>query len=216
MIERSINASRRSLWVASEGLGNVKVTEKKAAENRAALVATARKLLKERGFEGAGVVQISRAAGLTQGALYGRFGSKDALAAEAVSKSLAEGVAFMQGLRESAPDVLAAYLDAYVSESHVKDVGSGCMIAACISEMSRQNAKIGAAFAEGLRHLLETVQGAFPAAMPAATARRRAIALLSAMIGSVAIARAIEAADPDLCGEIIGAARKELEESALR
>lgn len=216
MIEISINRSRSLLRATREGLGNVKVTGKKAAENRAALVATARKLLKERGLEGAGVVEISREAGLTQGALYGRFGSKDALVAEAVSKSLAGGVAFVRELCERTPDALAAYLDAYVSDSHVKDVGSGCMIAACISELSRQDAAVGAAFAKGFRHLLETVQGAFPDGMPADIARRRAIALLSAMIGSVAIARAVEVADLSLSKEVVAAARKELEESALR
>jgi TetR/AcrR family transcriptional regulator, transcriptional repressor for nem operon len=194
----------------------VKVSEKKGAEHRAALVATARKLLQERGFDGAGVADISREAGLTQGALYSRFNSKDALAAEAVSQSLAESVALAQELREHTPDVLAAYLDAYVSDAHIKDVGAGCMIAACGSEVWRQNEAIGTAFAEGFRRLLETIQGAFPDGMPPKVARRRGIALLSAMAGSVAIARALKAADPGLSEEVIAAARKELEESALR
>ena len=103
----------------------MKVSGKKVAENRAALVDTAKRLLQERGFDGAGVIDISRAAGLTQGALYGQFGSKDGLAAEAVRKAFADGIVAWRRLHENAPDPLAAYLDAYLSEVHLTDVGSG-------------------------------------------------------------------------------------------
>jgi TetR/AcrR family transcriptional repressor of nem operon len=194
----------------------VKVTRKRVAENRQALVATARKLLKERGFDGAGVVDISREAGLTQGALYGKFKSKDGLTAEALSESINEGAAFLQQLRERTDDVIGAYLDFYVSQAHVKDVGSGCIIAACISDICRQNDAVGKVFADGLRRFLKTIQGLFPEEIPPEVGHDRAIALLSAMIGSVAIARAVQAADPSLSQDIIAAARKELEEAALR
>ena len=92
----------------------MKVSGKKAAEHRAALVATARRLLQERGFDGAGVAEISREAGLTQGALYGQFKSKGALAREAACKALADGAASWRELREAVPDPLSAYLDAYL------------------------------------------------------------------------------------------------------
>jgi TetR/AcrR family transcriptional repressor of nem operon len=77
----------------------LKVSSAKVAEHRKALLETARRLLQERGFDGAAVADISREAGLTQGALYSQFGSKDALAAEAVRKSFAEGMAAWETLR---------------------------------------------------------------------------------------------------------------------
>ena len=117
----------------------MKVSGKKAAEHRAALVATARRLLQERGFDGAGVAEISREAGLTQGALYGQFKSKGALAREAACEALADGAASWRELREAVPDPLSAYLHAYLCESHVKDAGSGCLMAACVSDMPRQD-----------------------------------------------------------------------------
>ena len=55
----------------------MKVTKEKSAENRAALVETAARLFRERGIDGVGVAEISKAAGLTHGALYGQFPSKD-------------------------------------------------------------------------------------------------------------------------------------------
>jgi len=188
----------------------VKVSGKKAAENRAALVATARKLLKEHGLKGAGVNEISREAGLTQGGLYSQFGSKNALIAEAVRCSLADGVKLVQQVLGSGPQAVPAYLAAYVSDDHVTDVGESCMVAACASEMWRQDKEIAAAFADGFSRLLELLEGAFPEKMAPETARRRAITLFAGMVGTVTLARAVHAADPALSQELIAAARQEL------
>lgn len=194
----------------------MKVSGTKVAEHRAALVEAAKKLLLERGFDGAGVVEISREAGLTQGALYGQFKSKDVLAAEAVRKACADLAAAWNELRDNAPDVLSAYLDAYLSDTHLAGVGSGCPVAACISEMRRQGGAIGAAFTEGFLTMVESMQRALPSATPPEEARRRALTLISALVGSVAMARAVETTDPALAREIISAARDELEHVAIR
>jgi TetR/AcrR family transcriptional repressor of nem operon len=194
----------------------VKVSATKIAEHRAALMATARRLLQERGFEGAGVADISREAGLTQGALYGQFKSKNALAREAACKAFADGAASLRELRDNVSDPLSAYLDAYLCEAHVKDAGAGCLMAACVSDVRRQDDSIGAAFREGFLTMVELIQDALPKEIPEAVARRRALSLVSAMVGSVAMARALEKTDPDLSREIVAAARGELEDLAVR
>jgi TetR/AcrR family transcriptional repressor of nem operon len=188
----------------------LKVTSEKVAEHREALVTTARRLLQERGFDGAGVADICRAAGLTQGALYGQFKSKDALATEAIRKSFAEGVTAWEALRGKEADALAAFLDAYLCEAHAKDPATGCALVACVSEIGRQDPAIGAAYAEGFRQLTAMVQQVLPVDAPPDEARRRAIALLSGLVGSVAIARALEKADPELSREVLVAAREQL------
>jgi TetR/AcrR family transcriptional regulator, transcriptional repressor for nem operon len=193
----------------------VKVSSDKVAEHRAALLETAKRLLQERGFDGAAVSEISRAAGLTQGALYGQFKSKDALAAEAVRKAFAEGAAVWEKLRERAPDALAVFLSAYLCEEHVKDPGTGCMLASCVSEIARQDPAIGMAYAEGFRGLTEMVRQALPANVPPDEARRRAIALVSGMVGGLAVARALEKVDPELSRDVLTAAREELEQLAV-
>jgi TetR/AcrR family transcriptional repressor of nem operon len=194
----------------------VKVSGKKVAEHRATLLATAGRLLQERGFDGAGVAEICREAGLTQGALYGQFKSKHALAREAACKALADGAKSWRELRKAVPDPLSAYLDAYLCESHVKDVGSACLMAACVSDVPRQDEEIGAAFAEGFRDMVALIEDALPEGVPKEVARRRALTLACAMVGSVAMARSLEKTDPDLSREIISAAREELEHLALR
>jgi len=193
----------------------VKVSGSKVAEHRAALVATARRLLQERGFDGAGVAEISREAGLTQGALYGQFKSKGDLAREAACKAFADGAASWRELREVMPDPLSAYLDAYLCESHIKEAGSGCLMAACVSDVPRQDPAIGAAFAAGFRDLVALIEGALPDGTAKEVARRRALTLVAAMVGSVAMARAMEKTDPDLSREIIAAAREELGHLAI-
>ena len=194
----------------------MKVSGKKVAEHRAALVATARRLLRERGFDGAGVAEISREAGLTQGALYGQFKSKNDLAREAACRAFADGAASWRELRQVVPDALSAYLDAYLCELDTKDAGSGCTSAACVSDVPRQDELIGAVFADGFRNLVALIEDALPEGVPKDMARRRALALVSAMVGSVAMARALRRTDPDLSREIIAAAREELEHLAVR
>jgi TetR/AcrR family transcriptional regulator, transcriptional repressor for nem operon len=192
-----------------------KVSEEKVAEHRAALVGTAKRLLQERGFDGAGVADISREAGLTQGALYGQFGSKDALCAEAMRKAFADGAATWAELCDNECDPLRAYLDGYLCEAHLEDAGSGCPLAACVSEITRQDPAIGTAFAEGFQTLVCFMQNALPDGMPTEAARRRALTLVAAIVGSIAIARAVRVTDPAVAKEVIAAARHELETFAL-
>ncbi len=194
----------------------MKVSRQRVAEHRAALVDTAKKLLQERGFDGAGVLDISREAGLTQGALYGQFKSKDSLAAEACRDAFAKGAEAWRRLCEGAPDALSAYLDSYLSDAHVRDVGSGCLMAACVSEVRRQAPAIGDAFAGGFETMVELVQRALPPSTPPESARARALTLVGAMVGSVALARALEQSDPALAAEVIAAARAELQRLIAR
>lgn len=194
----------------------MKVSGRKVAEHRAALIATARRLLQEQGFEGAGVAEISRAAGLTQGALYAQFGSKHALAREAACEAFAEGLARWRELREAKDDPVLAYLDAYLAEAHMEDAGSGCLMAACLSDMPRQDEAIGAALTNGFREMIEVLEGALPEGVSKEEAHRRALTLIPAMVGSVAMARAVEKTDPDLARQILAAARLQLKRLATQ
>jgi TetR/AcrR family transcriptional repressor of nem operon len=193
----------------------VKVSSEKVSEHREALLTTANRLLQERGFEGAAVADICRDAGLTQGALYGQFKSKDALVAEAIRRTSEEGAAVWGKLRDGGPDALSAFINDYLGETHARDPGMGCSLAACVSEIGRQDPMIGAAYAEGFRRMSDLVRQALPAGTPPDEARRRAIALLSGMVGALAIARALEKADPELSGDVLAAGREELERFAF-
>ena len=63
----------------------MRVSKQAAAENRQRILTAAARLFREHGIDGAGVDAITEAAGLTHGAFYSQFGSKEVIAAEAIS-----------------------------------------------------------------------------------------------------------------------------------
>ena len=66
----------------------VRVTREQAAAHREKILEVAGTLFRERGFDGIGVADIMKGAGLTHGGFYGQFDSKDALAAETTTREI--------------------------------------------------------------------------------------------------------------------------------
>jgi TetR/AcrR family transcriptional regulator, transcriptional repressor for nem operon len=198
----------------------VKVTKEQAAANRAALVRSADRLFRERGIDGVGVAEICKRAGLTHGALYAQFPSKEAMAAEALAYGLDRNLAHLMaaakdGLDDQQP-ALTAYLDAYLTPQHRDDLADGCPMAASASEIGRQDAAISAQFSDGFERMVEAIQAMLGPTVTTtpqtADARQRALAIAAAMIGGIAMARAAHKARPDLSDDIVMAVRQVLGE----
>lgn len=185
----------------------MKVTKEKSAENRAALVETASRLFRERGIDGVGVAEISKAAGLTHGALYGQFPSKQALVAEALAHGIEVGHARMTAPRPHGAPTLSDQLDLYLTPRHRDNLAGGCAMAASASEIARQDEAVSARFAEGFEQMVGMVQAALETATPTKDAGARALTITAAMIGGLAMARAVAKSRPDLSEEIITAVR---------
>ncbi|MCW6506404.1 TetR/AcrR family transcriptional regulator [Lichenifustis flavocetrariae] len=183
----------------------MKVSKAKAAENRASLVYAAAKVLKEKGFEGAGVVEISARAGLTQGAFYGQFATKAVLAAEACRQDLAIGVADWMDQRGRGDHDALAYVKHYLRRGHVEDLAGGCPMATYAGEIVRQEPAIAAAFADGASAMVELMEEALGKAMPSGAARSRALFLIAALAGTVAMTRALGRTDSKLAEEMLEA-----------
>jgi TetR/AcrR family transcriptional regulator, transcriptional repressor for nem operon len=151
----------------------MKVTKEKSAENRAALVETAARLFRERGIDGVGVAEISKAAGLTHGALYGQFPSKQALIAEALAHGIAASQAYMTAPKPHGAPTLSDQLNRYLSLDHRDNLAGGCAMAASASEIGRQDEAISARLAVGFEQMVGSVQAALDATTPTADARAR-------------------------------------------
>jgi TetR/AcrR family transcriptional repressor of nem operon len=178
----------------------MKITRQQAEENRLSLVRAAGRLFRARGIDGVGVKELAEEAGLTHGALYAHFPSKEALAAEAMaygSKKANEKLLTHDGI--------AGYLDFYLSESQRDNLMMGCPMAASASEIARQDKAVSERFTEGF---LETVTALEKALGPGGNKRERALVMAAAMIGGLAVARATSKADPKLSDEILRASRK--------
>jgi len=186
----------------------LKVTKEKAAENRAALVQAASRLFRERGIDGVGVAEISKKAGLTHGALYAQFPSKEALAAEAFASALKPGFERMTADRNGRPPTLTDYLDDYLSFDHRDNLAAGCPMSASASEVARQDKVVGERFMEGFEELAALMEHELGASPVKAENRQRALAMMAAMIGGVAASRAVAKANPTLSNQILLAVRR--------
>ena len=179
----------------------MKVSREQVAENRARIIAAAGRLFRERGFDSVSVAEVMREAGLTHGAFYGYFPSKEALIAESIVESQA---APTRALPHLSP---AEYADAYLSAQHRDDPGGGCAFAALGCEAARGSAELRrgmtASVRRGVERFAADAQGASKDEK-----RRAAIAAWSAMVGAATLARIVD--DDALSREILEATRASL------
>jgi TetR/AcrR family transcriptional repressor of nem operon len=184
----------------------LKVSKEKSAENRASLVAAAADLFAQNGIDGTGVADVCRSAGLTQGALYAHFGSKQALVADALEFALDRANGAMERL--ASRNGLDGLFDYYLSQQHCMDVSGGCAMAASASELSRQGKDVSEKLNSGFSGLVEVVAGSLRGDPD--NARRDAIAIVTCLIGTVAIARGVRQANEHFSEEIISSVRQYL------
>jgi TetR/AcrR family transcriptional regulator, transcriptional repressor of aconitase len=97
-----------------------KISEERKTERREQILASARRCFAEHGYEGATVVRLERATGLSRGAIFNYFGSKEELFIELAVQDTArmselwvnEGLeAVVREIIELDPDWLGVYLE---------------------------------------------------------------------------------------------------------
>ena len=117
----------------------MKVSRAQAAQNRERILDAAAQLFRERGFEGIGLADLMKKAGLTHGGFYGHFSSKDDLIAQASARELTRSLAYWNEVGERASgDRLSAVAAVYLTGTHRDNPGSGCVLAALGPDVSRQ------------------------------------------------------------------------------
>ncbi len=117
-----------------------------AAQTKAGIVQAATRAFKQRGFGGVAVADLMAQIGLSHGAAYRHFASKEALASACLQAAADASVARVK--RAKTPK---GWMAAYLSEARVQDAGDGCAFAALAVDVARaDDAALHAAFAEGL------------------------------------------------------------------
>jgi TetR/AcrR family transcriptional repressor of nem operon len=170
----------------------MRVSKEKAAQNRQDILTAAARLFREQGVSATGVDAITEDAGLTHGAVYSHFGSKEAIAAEAMrlafqgSKRRWQRLAERKGVEKAFTAIVAEYL----SREHRDAPGQGCVVAALGADVARQPQSVREAFTEEFKDALAFLAEMMPGDDPA---RRRedAIAAFAAMAGALMLARAV-------------------------
>ena len=171
----------------------MRVSKQAAAENRQRILAAAARLFREQGIDGAGVDAITEAAGLTHGAFYSQFGSKETVVAEALRLVLDESrEAAARTARDAGKgDALTGVIDSYLSRRHRDSPGAGCAVAALGSDIARQPKKIRQVFTQKLDETMDTLAGLVPGKTPSHR-YDGAIRLFSTMLGALILARAVD------------------------
>jgi TetR/AcrR family transcriptional repressor of nem operon len=174
---------------------------------RQRIVEAAATRFRQEGIDAVGVANLMAGVGLTQGGFYNHFESKDDLARASIAAAWRDALARLDESLEQAGDrALETLVDRYLSAAHRDHPGSGCTAAALAPEVARGSLAVREAFTEGLRRFADLIAAALPAGLKPKQRRERALAVMAAMAGALALARA--AADPGLSDALLAAGRQ--------
>ena len=188
----------------------MRVSKEKAAQNRQDILTAAARLFREQGVSATGVDAITKDASLTHGAVYSQFGSKEAIAAEAIRLALRGSGRLWQRLveRKGAKQAFPAIVAAYLSRDHRDAPGQGCVVAALGGDIARQPQSVREAFTEELKAGLEFLAGVMPGDDAGSARYEDAIAAFAGMVGALTLARAVS--DATLSDLILNTTAKRL------
>jgi TetR/AcrR family transcriptional repressor of nem operon len=155
------------------------------------LTAAAR-LFREQGIHATGVDAITKEAGLTHGGLYSQFGSKEAIAAEAIRFAAMRSKHLWQRAveRRPGPKAFRSIVEGYLSREHRDKPGQGCVVATLSADIARQPHGVRAAFTKELEGVFGLLARLMPGDDPACRSDD-AIAAFAGMVGALILARAV-------------------------
>ncbi|NGO54929.1 TetR/AcrR family transcriptional regulator [Allomesorhizobium camelthorni] len=189
----------------------MRVSRIQAAENRETVINVASRLFRERGFDGIGLKDLMKSAGLTQGAFYKQFASKDDLAAQASRRAMESATHRWSAATAANPDdPLGAVIAFYLSMDHRGERMDGCPIVALGSDAARQGDDVKASFEAGISEHLE-ILGRLIGKTDGEEPNGKAMAVLSTMVGAVMLSRVVN--DPDLAQAFLDAATEQVREA---
>lgn len=186
---------------------SARAAAKEATHER--IVSVAARAIRRSGYDGTGVADIMKEAGLTHGAFYAHFASREAMLAEAAGRACAESAANVAVVVASVPpaQALEAMVRAYLSKEHLHHAEAGCPLVALGSETSRQAAQVRQVTTRHIKEMVDLAARQSPDwGQPAAHAR--ALATVATMVGALVLARAVD--DPALSDGLREAALKQL------
>ena len=166
---------------------------------RQRIVEAAGRRFKQDGIDGAGVATVMSDAGLTNGAFYGHFKSKEDLVASVLADQLrAQRQSFDAQPSDRAG--LEAFIRSYLSPRHRDERADGCPSAALLDEIVRRPTATKRVFTDELADTMDDVASRInPADVEAA--RTDALALFGFMLGTLQLARALT--DRDLSDQLL-------------
>lgn len=154
---------------------------------RARLIEASGRQFRQHGFGGIGVDGLAREAGVTSGAFYGHFKSKDDAFEAALKTGLDELEAAIRGLQDARGACwLEAFVDLYLEQKRTCELGASCALQSLTPEVQRSDEATKTVFEERFDRIVAAIaQGLEGRDRPG-----RARALLAVLTGAVTLARA--------------------------
>jgi TetR/AcrR family transcriptional regulator, transcriptional repressor for nem operon len=185
----------------------MKRSKAEAAQTHKRIVETAAKTFTRNGIRATGVAEIMAAAGLTHGAFYRHFDSKEQLVAQACAASLASLVDSAGSVASEGNGTFLTRLENFLaSECHEHGL-TGCPFVAMGSELARADPETRRAASVGFLELVNLVASR-ESFEDVASAKDDAIFILTSMIGAVTMSRIVD--DASLSDQILTAAKERL------
>ncbi|WP_105968080.1 TetR/AcrR family transcriptional regulator [Streptomyces geranii] len=166
---------------------------------RQRIIEKAGQRFKQDGIDGSGISTLMSDAGLTNGAFYAHFTSKDDLVAHVVAEELRTQVARYGTLRPGRPG-LEDLIREYLSPEHRDHPGLGCPSAALLDEVGRCEAGTKQAYTDGARDIVAEIAARLAPEDPK-SARGTAIGLFTMLVGTLQLSRAL--ADGKFSDEVL-------------
>ena len=159
-------------------------------ETRQRIIAAAGRRLKRDGIDGSGVATLMKDAGLTNGAFYNHFPSKDSLVAVAIADQLHSLDATLATQAEPGGAGLEQIVRWYLSPDHRDNAGEGCPNAALLDEIGRCPDTTRQAYTDGVLVVIDGIAARMAPHDPL-SARVKALSLLGLLAGTLQLSRAL-------------------------
>jgi AcrR family transcriptional regulator len=171
------------------------------------IVEVAARAIRRSGYDGTGVADIMKEAGLTHGGFYAHFPSREALLAEAADRAGSEAVALSEQIAACVPpeQALSSMVRAYLSKEHREAIETGCPVSALGSEMPRQAPVVRRAATRRIKEMIDVVARQLPD-WGQTGSHEQALVTVATMVGTMVLARAVD--DPKLSDSFLEAALK--------
>jgi len=176
-------------------------------ETRTKLLESSGNIAKTGGFDSTGIDALMAALGLTGGAFYSHFSSKQDLFAALVEREIDRSAKMLAGTPDSPSDHVSKCVRSYLSTFHAEHPESGCVLVALGAEIARSSPEVRA----GVEQSLKQVQSAWTGRLGGD--KGKAWAVMAQLIGALVLARVVES--PRTRQQILTSSRSAVQEMTL-
>lgn len=151
--------------------------------------------LKQFGLAGAPVDRVMKQVGLTSGALYSHFKSKEDLFSQAIFRELDRLQSRLDQLvKDHGEAALLRFVDYYLNPKHILAVGEGCLFVALSTDMRKSSPTTKAIYEEKLDAIFNTLGNAFKKGS-AEEKKSKVQFIFSSLVGTLSFARSMKSAE---------------------